>query len=97
DDVQVLQRDCFTVIERVPVLFGLVSQTVTVKSWQVLDPARRIAVYESAVQGAGVRVWKVRELEDLGAGRTRVNETLRGVCPWVLQSVVRKDSVATHR
>ncbi|KAJ6542007.1 hypothetical protein DFH09DRAFT_1174449 [Mycena vulgaris] len=97
-----LQRDCFTVIERVPVLLGLVNQTVTVKSWQVLDPAQRVAAYEIVVQGAGVRVWKMRELEDLGgdeAGtrRTRVSETLRGVCPWVLQGVVSKDSAKTQR
>ncbi|KAJ7102851.1 wax ester synthase-like acyl-CoA acyltransferase domain-containing protein [Mycena epipterygia] len=102
DTAPVLQRDCFTVIERVPMLYGLLHQTVTVKSWQILDPSRRVAVYESIVQGAGVRVWKTRELEDLGIDesgtrRTRVNETLRGVCPWLLQGIVTKDSAATHR
>ncbi|KAJ7484975.1 wax ester synthase-like acyl-CoA acyltransferase domain-containing protein [Mycena galericulata] len=97
-----LQRDCFTVIERLPMLFGLIHQTVTVKSWQVLDPARRVSVYESVVEGAGVRVWKMRELVDLGGDsekgtrRTRVDETLRGVCPWMLQGVVKRDSVASH-
>ncbi|KAJ7199124.1 wax ester synthase-like acyl-CoA acyltransferase domain-containing protein, partial [Mycena pura] len=98
----VLQRDCFTVVERLPMLFGLLHQTVTVKSWQVLDLSRRVSVYESVVQGAGVRVWKTRELVDLGVDgngtrRTRVAETLKGICPWLLQSVVKKDSVATHR
>ncbi|KAJ7859035.1 hypothetical protein B0H14DRAFT_638621, partial [Mycena olivaceomarginata] len=98
----VLQRDCFTVVERLPILFGLVHQTVTVKSWQVLDLSRRVSVYESMIQGAGVHVWKTRELIDLGVDGngtrcTRVTETLKGLCPWLLQSVVKKDSVATHR
>ncbi|KAJ7453734.1 wax ester synthase-like acyl-CoA acyltransferase domain-containing protein [Mycena latifolia] len=98
----VLQRDCFTVVERLPILFGLVHQTVTVKSWQVLDLSRRTSVYESIIQGAGVHVWKTRELIDLGVDGngtrcTRVTETLRGLCPWLLQSVVKKNSVATHR
>ncbi|KAJ7267251.1 wax ester synthase-like acyl-CoA acyltransferase domain-containing protein, partial [Mycena rebaudengoi] len=96
-DIPVLQRDCFTVIERIPMMFGLFKQTVTVKAWQVLDPARRVAAYESVVAGAGVRVWKVRELADAGKDGTRVKETLKGTCPWILQGIARKDSLVAHR
>ncbi|CAK5277836.1 unnamed protein product [Mycena citricolor] len=92
-----LQRDCFTVVDRVPVAFGLVQQTVTVKSWQILDPGHHRSAYEIAVQGAGVRVWKSRQLEDLGPGKTRVVERMWGVCPWILKGVVAKDSVASLR
>lgn len=111
-DVSVLERHHFTVIERVPTLFGLFKQSVRVTAWQVCDYERRIAAYETVLEGAlAVRTWKLREFEDVdiwshdditkekmqGRKGTRVKETLKVVCPWWLRSVVQKNSVIAHQ
>ncbi|KAF7290687.1 hypothetical protein MIND_01309000 [Mycena indigotica] len=93
----ILQRDYFTVVERVPVLFGFFSHTVTVKSWGIVDPVHHIAAYETEVEGTGVRVWKMRRLKSVGERCTNVVEQLRGICPKMLRPLVAKQSAQTHR
>lgn len=99
EQVRVLPRQFFKLVETVPIFFGLFKSRVEITGTLTWDEEARVALYES-VTNHGIVVWKLRELEELEEGgkqRTRVKETIKGRCPGWMRFIVQREADKGHR
>ncbi|TCD65846.1 hypothetical protein EIP91_002152 [Steccherinum ochraceum] len=89
-----LPRQSFRLTESVPVAFGWHTDVCPTGTF-TWDEEGKVALYETLTDG-GVHVWKLREFEEAGEGKTRVKERIEGACPWILKSIVQRETKKSH-
>ena len=50
----------FRMVERIPLLCGLITKEITVEAWQITDAGNRFTRYTSVTEDQAVRIWKYR-------------------------------------
>jgi hypothetical protein len=96
-DTRRLPRYFFTLVEDVPVLFGMVKTKVTIAGTLTWDEDAKIALYESeTTSGVTVKIWKLRRFEALEGNRTRVTEIIQGKSPFWIKGTVYKECSEGH-
>jgi hypothetical protein len=93
--VRHIDRQFFTLQEKVPVMFGLIHATVNLSGTLSWDEGAKVALYESKTD-SGILVWKSRVFEDMGENKTRVSESIKGKCPSLLKSIVQSQTLKGH-
>ncbi|PSR94661.1 hypothetical protein PHLCEN_2v4393 [Hermanssonia centrifuga] len=96
---RLLSRRFFHLQEAIPIIFGLFNRKVNIYGTQTWDPEEKVALYESTAE-MGVVIWKLRrfqEIEDGEKKKTKVSETIKGRAPALLQYIVQKQAVVSHR
>lgn len=91
-----LPRQHFTLVETVPMLFGLIKKDVHLTGTLTWDYDAKLALYESC-SDSGIFVWKLRTFEEAEGGKTRVTEKIEGVCPGWLRAIVQQATTKSHR
>lgn len=106
-----VNRRYFTFEESVPILLGLSSKVRLNGTFAWLDATTPTtnpsgpfySIYETVAEGSlGIKIWKVRKLEEVLEGepavpKTRVTEELKGSTPLLLASMSQKKGEKAHR
>jgi hypothetical protein len=96
---RLLPRQFFHLEETIPVVFGLIKQTVKINGTLTWDEDAKVALYESLEESQGILTWKLREFEEFeeeGVVKTRVKESIQGHAPKLLKGIVEKTTRESH-
>lgn len=91
-----LPRQFFKLQETVPLLFGLTKTVVHLEGTLTWDVDAQLALYESQ-SDKGISVWKLRRFEEVEGNKTRVTETIEGICPGWQRIIVQRETTKGHR
>ncbi|KAF8896441.1 hypothetical protein BD779DRAFT_1495965 [Infundibulicybe gibba] len=95
-DIHVLPRQSFKMTETIPILFGIIRQNVILSGTLTWDEPAGLALYETITDG-GIQVHKLREIEAVEGGKTRVTEVIHGKCPSWLRLIVERAASHGHK
>lgn len=96
---RLLPRQFFHLEERIPMMFGLIKQTVRINGTLTWDEDAKVALYESLEESQGILIWKLREFEEFeedGVMKTRLKESIQGYAPKLLVGIVEKKTRESH-
>ena len=75
----------FKMVERVPILFGLIKNDVTISGTQIMSPSLGLHIYESDANKGLVTIYKLRRFTAKGQQETLIEELICGKTKNLLQ------------
>ena len=85
DPSSVCLRIRFKMVERVPILFGLIKNDVTILGTQIMSPSLGLHIYESDANKGLVTIYKLRRFTAKGRQETLIEELICGKTKKLLQ------------
>lgn len=83
----------FKMIERIPLLFGLIKNDVTILGTQITSQSLKLHIYESEANKGLVKIYKLRQFAAQGKQTTKIEELISGktirLLRWYTQSSCR--------
>ena len=87
----------FQMIERIPLLFGLFHNDVTIFGTQIMSQKLRLHIYESSANKGLVQIYKLRRILNEDQQKSRVEELISGKTSKLLQSYTQAACRKAHR
>lgn len=85
EDTVPTTRFNWRLVERVPLLGGIMHNDVEIFGCQLVVPARHVHLYENSANGGLVKCLKIRRFEAAPGDTTKISELVRGETKWILK------------
>ena len=90
-------RVCFEMVERVPVLFGMIKNNVTIRGTQIMSSSQKFHIYESDANKGLVKIYKLRRFVAKEQQKTLVEELICGTTYKILRRYTQTACRAAHQ
>ena len=94
---EVCTRIHFNLVERVPLLFGLLKTDVVIFGTQIMSHMLNLHIYESNANQGLVKIYKLRRFSEVEEQATKVEELIVGETKWLLRRYTQASCRKGHQ